>query len=434
MRSPSSDPADPSPLYRASAPPEPESPPLEGSASADVVVVGAGFTGISTALHLAERGIRATVLEAKSIGWGASSRNFGQVVPYFKHDQEDVFHRFGPERGERLVAAAGNAPDLVFSLIERHGIDCAASRQGLIFAAHSPAGQKALERRTAFWRERGAPVEMHYAAEAEALVGGAHYPALSLDRRGGTINPLAYVRGLAGAAVAKGATVHGESPVLRLERDGSRWRLFLPRGELRADTVVLATNAYTDRGLWPGLRESLIPMRSYQNVTRPLGENVRRTILPQGQPLTDTRPLFSGVRLHPDGRLQASADGPAFSVGGAPWLAKLERRLRTIFPQLGALEWEHHWSGWVAMTYDLYPHLHTLAPGLWAGLGYSGRGIALATLMGQEIAARIAGADEQALAFPVTPLQPPAIAPIARPMVSCLLAYHRLGDAWRAMR
>ncbi|HYC14963.1 MAG TPA: FAD-binding oxidoreductase, partial [Stellaceae bacterium] len=344
MSSPSEDPAEPSPLYRALAPPEPDCTLLEGAATADVVVVGAGFTGISTALHLAERGIHATVLEAKRIGWGASGRNFGQVVPYFKHDQADVLRHFGPERGERLIAAAGSAPDLVFSMIERHRIECAADRKGLIFAAHSPAGQRSLEARTQFWRERGAPVEMHSGAEAERFIGSPHYAALSLDRRGGTINPMAYVRGLASAAIARGATIHAESPVLRLERDGARWRLTLPRGEVVAGSVVLATNAYTDRGLWPGLRESIIPMRSYQNLTRPLGENLRRTILPQGQPLTDTRVLFSGVRMHPDGRLQASADGPAFSAAGKPSLAKLERRLREIFPQLGPFEWEQHWS------------------------------------------------------------------------------------------
>ena len=356
------------------------------------------------------------------------------MVPYFKHDQDHVLQHFGAETGESLIAAAGSAPDLVFSLISRYRIDCSAVRKGLIFAAHSPAGRTALERRTAFWQQRSAPVEMRYRGDAEALSGSPYYAALSLDRRGGIINPLAYVRGLAGAAAAAGAAIHAGSPVLRLARGGRRWRLTLPRGEVLADTVVLATNAYTERGLWPGLRESLIPMRSYQNVTRPLGENLRRSILPEGQPLSDTRPLFSAVRLHPDGRLQASADGPVFSIGGAPYLAKLERRLRTIFPQLGPLEWEQHWSGWVAMTYDLYPHLHALAPGLWVGLGYSGRGIALATLMGREIAARIAGAAEQDLVFPLSPLRSPAIAPLARPMVASLLAYHRLGDAWRAFR
>ncbi len=135
MNSPTAD-ASPIPsFYDAYAPPAPAAQPLEGSHRVPVAIVGAGFTGLSTALHLAERGIRPLVLEAKEIGWGASSRNFGQVVPYFKHDQDHVRQQFGEALGERLIAAAGNGPDLVFDLIRRHGIECSAQRQGLIFAA-----------------------------------------------------------------------------------------------------------------------------------------------------------------------------------------------------------------------------------------------------------------------------------------------------------
>jgi glycine/D-amino acid oxidase-like deaminating enzyme len=429
MNSPTAD-ASPIPsFYDAYAPPAPAAQPLEGSHRVPVAIVGAGFTGLSTALHLAERGIRPLVLEAKEIGWGASSRNFGQVVPYFKHDQDHVRQQFGEALGERLIAAAGNGPDLVFDLIRRHGIECSAQRKGLIFAAHSPASQAGLERRTAFWQSRGAPVEMLAGKDAEALIGTAFYAACSLDRRGGTINPLAYVRGLAASACKLGATICVGSPVTALARVGNEWRLTTPRGDVAADTVVLATNAYTERSLWPGLRQSLIPMRAYQLASRPLGENVRRSILPQGQPLTDTRHLFSGVRLHGDGRLQASADGPSFDESGEADLVKVSRRLASIFPQLGTLEWEYRWAGWVAMTYDLYPHLHALAPGLWAGLGYSGRGIALATLMGSEIAARIVGVPEAELTLPVTAVQPRRLNRLAKPLVSSLMAYYRVHDA-----
>lgn len=415
-------------FYDAFAPQAPETRELDGNHRAAVAIVGAGFTGLSTALHLAERGIAALVIEAKEIGWGASSRNFGQVVPYFKHDQDHVLRHFGPETSERLVAAAGDAPELVFSLIERHSIACTPIRKGLIFAAHSPAARAGLAERTEFWQRRGAPVEMLDGKDAKALIGSPFYSACSLDRRGGTINPLAYVRGLAGAAIKAGASIVTGTPVTGLERAGKQWRLTTPKGEVVADTVVLATNAYTERRLWPGLRESLIPMRAYQLVSRPLGENLRKSILPQGQPLSDTRVLFSGVRLHADGRLQASADGPAFDTTGEPAAAKLTRRLGTLFPQLGTLDWEHRWAGWVAMTYDRYPHLHALAPGLWAGLGYSGRGIGLATLMGREIAARIDGAQEKDLTLPITPLEPRRTTRFAKPLVGSLLAYHRIRD------
>src|SRR5579872_215401 len=287
--SPSEDPCPIPDFYASYAPSAPATEPLDGSRRVSVAVIGAGFTGLSTALHLAERGIAAHVLEAKEIGWGASSRNFGQVVPYFKHDQGHVLRHFGPETGERLIAAAGNAPELVFELIDRHGIACTPVRNGLIFAAHSAAARQGLAERTAFWQKRGAPVEMHDGPDAHAFIGSSFYAACSIDRRGGTINPLAYVRGLAAAALKAGVTISPRTPVTSLARAGNEWRLATPRGEIVADTVVLATNAYTESRLWPGLRQSLIPMRSYQLVSQPLGENVRRSILPQDQPLTDTR-------------------------------------------------------------------------------------------------------------------------------------------------
>ncbi len=432
--SPSEDPCPIPDFYASFAPPAPATEPIAGGRRVSVAIVGAGFTGLSTALHLAERGTASLVLEAKEIGWGASSRNFGQVVPYFKHDQDHVLQHFGPETGERLIAAAGNAPDLVFGLIERHGIACTPVRNGLVFAAHSPAARESLAARTAFWQSRGAPVEMHDGPDAHAVIGSSFYAACSIDRRGGMINPLAYVRGLAAAALKAGAAISTRTPVTALARVGKEWRLSTPRGEVAADTVVLATNAYTESRLWPGLRQSLIPVRSYQLVSRPLGENVRRSILPRYQPLTDTRPLYSGVRLHPDGRLQASADGPAFYGSGAAFVPKLTRRLGKLFPQIDALDWEYRWTGWVAMTLDRYPHLHALAPGLWAGLGYSGRGIALATLMGREIAGRIAGVAERDLVVPVMPLEPSWVTRAARPLVNSLLTYYRLQDAVAALR
>jgi glycine/D-amino acid oxidase-like deaminating enzyme len=432
--SPTDDPCPIPDFYASFAPPAPTMAQLHGSHRTAVAIVGAGFTGLSAALHLAERGIAPLVLEAKEIGWGASGRNFGQVVPYFKHDQDHVLRHFGPNTGERLIAAAGSAPDLVFALIERHGIACTPVRNGLIFAAHSPAGRESLARRTTFWQSRGAPVEMHDGEDAAAFIGSRFYAACSIDRRGGTINPLAYVRGLAAAATKAGAEVATGTPVTALDRIASRWRLTTPRGDVVADTVILATNAYTEHRLWPGLRQSIIPMRSYQLASRPLSENVRRSILPRYQPLTDTRPLFSGVRLHPNGRLQASADGPAFYGSGGAFVAKLNRRLGTIFPQIGALDWEYRWNGWIAMTLDRYPHLHALAPGLWAGLGYSGRGIGLATLMGREIAGRVAGIAEQDLALPVTPLKPRWVTRAARPLVNSLLTYYRLQDAVAGIR
>ncbi len=172
-----------------------------------------------------------------------------------------------------------------------------------------------------------------------------------------------------------------------------------------ADTVMLGTGAYSD-ALWPGLRESLMSFRSYGLASRPVGENARATILPGKQALTDTRKLTSGVRLHADGRIHVSSDGPRFGAEGRPDLARPTRRILAMFPQLGSIEWEIVWSGWIDLTPSEFPELHELAPGLLAGLGYSGRGIALATVMGREMARYALGAAAKDLSFAITKPKP----------------------------
>lgn len=428
MSSPNDD-SCPIPAYYAGAAPSPPTGPLEGERRADVAIVGAGFTGLSTALHLAERNVRSVVVEAKEIGQGASGRNFGQIVPYLKHDPDQVFKELGRDRGERLIDGTGKGPDLVFGMIEKYRIACGAVRTGLIFAAHSDAGKAGLERRTAFWQNRSAPVKMAGAHETAALIGSDYYRACSLERRGGTINPLAFARGMARAAIGAGVEIFTGSPAAAIERNGRTWRVATPRGVVVADAVVLATDVYTTNRLWPGLRDCFVPVRLYQAVSRPLGENVRRTVLPQGQPLTDTRRLISGLRLHADGRLHASADGAPFDNSAEADLSKVERRVATVFPRLGPIEWEYRWAGWVGMTFDQYPKLHELAPGLWIGFGYSGRGIAHATMMGRDIATRLTGGSGESLVFTVSAPRPRAIARLAKPMVSSLVAYYRMRDA-----
>ncbi len=423
---PSNDPAPLPAIYRAGAP-ELTASPLHDEIACDVAVIGAGFTGASAALHLAEAGSRVVVLEARQAGWGASGRNFGQVVPYSKHADGRLLQDFGPVYGPRFLDAAAAGPDLVFGLIERHGIACSAVRKGLIFASHSAAGERGLQARAAFWQARGAPVEMLDHAGATALIGSATYRSALIDRRGGTINPLAYVRGLLQAAIRLGAVVHTGTPVTGVAPAGKGWRITTPGGAVLASQVIAATDGYTGP-FAPAIQKSLIPVRANQIVSAPLGENVRATILPQGQPLTDTRRLYSGVRLHPDGRLQVSLDGPAFSAGN-PFVAKATARVRTLFPQIGRIEWEETWSGWVGMTADHYPRLVKLAPGYVAALGYSGRGIALATTLGRELARHVLGVPETALVLPMTAPQPIAVKPIARPLVHALLAAHRLRDA-----
>jgi glycine/D-amino acid oxidase-like deaminating enzyme len=453
MYEPSSDQAAPPAIYARHAPAAPASLPLAEAGRisgrripanhisgnhvsgnhVSAAVIGGGFTGLSAALHLAEAGVDVAVLEAKQIGWGASGRAFGQVVPYLKQDHPAILRHYGAERGQRVVDAVADGPSLVFDLIERHRIDCWPVHTGLIFAAHSPAGQRALAKRTAYWQQRGAPVELLEGRACAELIGSHRYPTASLDRRGGHINPLAYARGLAHAAMAAGATLHTETPVRALHRDGAHWVLDTAQGRLSADTVVMATNAYTG-ALLPRLRGSIIPMRGHGFVTEPLSDNVRGSILPARQSLTDTRHLFSAVRLLPDGRLHVSTYGPAFGPEHAPDWRLADARVRRLFPQVGAPRWSEAWSGWVAMTPEHFPRLHELAPGLFAGLAYNGRGIAAATMMGRDLATLVRGGGEAVTVFPLTPLRPLPWHRAAPVLVRALVQAYRVQDMYHEVR
>jgi glycine/D-amino acid oxidase-like deaminating enzyme len=424
MYEPSSDQRGPPEVYVRGAPPPPPAQKLEEQRHVSAAIIGAGFTGLSAALHLAEAGVDVAVLEAKEIGWGASGRAFGQVVPYLKLGEQAILRHYGSQRGQRVLDAVAAGPDFVFELIMRHGIECWAIRSGLIFAAHSASGRRDLERRTQYWQQRGAPVEMLEGARCAEAIGSSLYQAASLDRRGGNLNPFAYARGLARAAVTAGAVVYIQSPIRSLTRRNGQWLL---NDTLSADKVVLATNAYTDE-LWPGLRESIIPMRGHGFVTEPLSDNLRHTILPERQSLTDTRQLYSGVRMLPDGRLHGSAHGPSFGAEPHADWRRVDWRIRRLFPQLGALKWQQAWTGWVAMTTDHFPRLHELAPGLYAGLGYNGRGIAAATMMGRDLAALVHSGRDSPTVFPLTPLRPLRWHRIAPTLVRGLVQVYRVRD------
>src|SRR5215472_10258685 len=217
-------------LWAATAPPAPPTPPLDESTSADVCVIGGGYAGLSTALHLSERGAKVVLLEARQVGFGGSGRNGGQVIPGLKYDPDEIVAMFGEERGRRLVDFVGATADVVFNLIERHRMDVPRVRNGWIQGAHTPAAATLVARRAAQWQKRGAPVQVLAKAEADRLLGTEKYLGGWLDRRGGAIQPLAYARGLAKAALAAGVRIHAETAATKLARAGSRWLVTTSRG------------------------------------------------------------------------------------------------------------------------------------------------------------------------------------------------------------
>lgn len=395
-------------LWAATAPPPPPAEPLRGEARTAVAIVGAGFTGLSAALHLAEAGIPCTVLESAEIGWGASGRNNGQVIPNLSRMDPDGIvaavprEAGGPEKGEQLVALIRDSASLVFDLIRRQGIAAEAVQNGWIQPAHRPSRMRLAESRVRQWGSRGAPVRMLDRAEMAALAGTDHWHGGWENRTGGRINPLGLARGLAAAAIRAGATVHTRTPVTGIARaPRTGWRLSTPGGTLEAERVIVATNAYTDAAIWPGLRRTVVPVRSYQMATSVLSDNVRKSILPEGHALSDTRGDLYFYRFDANGRL-VTGGGLILPFG---WEGRIQDRIRErvarVFPQVGEVRFDYVWHGFVGGTADKLPHVYELAPGVLAWTGCNGRGVALATALGRELAKASGGAPLRDIAAPV---------------------------------
>jgi glycine/D-amino acid oxidase-like deaminating enzyme len=413
-------------LWRTTAPAAPETFPLGEQTEADVAIVGAGYTGLACAIALAEAGRKVTVLEAREIGYGASGRNGGQVIPGLKHDPEELVARYGRERGEALARLSGGAADRVFALISKYGIDCAARQCGWIQPAHSAAAAQLVVSRARQWAARRAPVELLAGPRLAQLLGTGEYRAGWLDRRAGALQPLAYARGLARTAMRLGVRVHEGSQVEQILHHTREWAAITREGEVRARQLVLATDAYSG-ALWPELVANQMIVTSVQIATDPLPDAIRSGILPGGTVASDTRKLLYYFRLDADGRFLIGGRGGVSDEVPARVYATLREVATRMFPALAGVPWPFRWYGRVGITRDWLPHLAEIAPGVWTVLGYCGRGVAMATTMGLVLGDMLSGGHK--LSYPASPLKPIPLSMLRRPMLQAGIAYYRLRDA-----
>ncbi len=401
---------------------------MDGDVTTDIAIVGGGFTGVSTALHAAERGLDCLVLEAERIGHGGSGRNVGLVNAGLWLPPQDVRARLGEANGAKLIKVLGDAPSYVFSLIARHQIRCEATTNGTIHAAHSPKGFADLTRRADEWLRLGAPVVLLSREEAERKIGSAAFFGGLLDNRAGTINPMGYVRGLARAARSAGARISTGVVARRIFREGSRWIVETDTGAVSANAVVLATNAYSD-DLWAGLKKTFTMIHFFQIATEPLGDRGKE-ILAEGQGLWDTAPIMFSLRRDAFGRIVIGSMGSL--IGGRDGLSRrwAVRMLRRLFPDLGDVAFEAAWHGQIAMTPDHLPRILRLADGLYTPIGYNGRGIAPGTVFGRAIAELLAGGAESDLPLPITERRTVGLAPLMSRLYQVAFATNQL---WKSL-
>ncbi len=360
---------------------------------ADVVVVGAGYTGLAAARHLAHSGATVLVIERETIGWGASSRNGGQVLTGMKLDPGTLVARFGESRARELFEVAAASIARLEALIALEGIECDYARVGHIQLAWKPAHFDAFrEEQSLLARVFAHRVELVARASQRTEVGSDRYHGLMVDERSGAINPARYVSGLAGAATRCGATIAEGVGVNAVARAGERWRVATTAGDVSASDVLFATNGYTDSAS-PELRRRFLPIGSYIIATQPLEPAQADALLPRRRMAFDSKNFLYYFRVTLDrrllfgGRAEFGRPGPDTTRRAA---AILRAGMSDVFPQLRDASIEYAWGGNVAFTRDQMPRAGLLGGLFYAG-GYCGHGIAMATYLGEQIARRMAG-------------------------------------------
>lgn len=375
-------------------------PPLDGERRVDLCVVGGGYTGCSAALHAARSGASVALLEAETIGHGGSGRNVGLVNAGLWTPPDDIASLLPDGAGERLTATLAAAPDLVFSLVAEHGIGCEPVRNGTLHLAHSRGGLRDLEARHAQLSARGAPVELLDAGATAGRAGTGAFHGALFDPRAGTIQPLAYVRGLARAARDMEAEIFERSPAGTITRDGEGWHIRTEHGAVRAGALILATDAY-HRPLAGPNTPRMVPVNFFQAATAPLGPEAAE-ILPGAEGCWDTGLVMTSLRRDAAGRVIIGAIGGLDAPGRALHLGWARRKLAALFPALRGAPFERFTRGRIAMTGDHLPRIQRLGPKALAAFGYSGRGIGPGTLFGKAMADSLLSGKEDTL--PLAPV------------------------------
>ena len=389
-------------LWMSTAVAAPETTKFSGQQSHyDIAVIGGGFTGLNAALVLAKSGKKVCVLESAGLGFGASGRSGGQVNMGLNLDPTQLKERFGEEQGQRLVDTITHVPDTVFNLIKEHQLDCDPVQTGWVQGAVNKHILSKQESTVQDFERNGFSMRLLDKDQIANMTGTDSFIGGTFNPKAGSLHPLSYTRELARVAIQHGADVFTRSPVNELKQTSDGWRLSCNDAELECGQVLVCTNGYTG-SLVDGLAQKVVPVRSILIASEPLSDNLRKTILPNKVTLVDKRNLILYFRYDRDGRLCIGDHGPMRDAFTLKDFDNLKKRVIDVYPQLANTRWDFHWGGRIAVTKDSLPFIEQLAPGMWAGMGFNGRGVGMGSVVGQTLAELAMGKPAQDSCFPVT--------------------------------
>ena len=421
----------PAPSYYAASVatvPQPIRAPLKGSVTADVVVLGGGIAGCSTALHLAQRGYRVIVLEARFVGYGASGRSGGQTIFGLAASQQSIASQVGKDNARRLFDLSVEALDLTQSLIREHHIDCD-YHPNHIHAAIKPRHIDELEQWARELRDEygyDSPRMLDRTALAEHL-HSERYLAGLLDPRSGHLHPLKFTQGIARAAEAAGAVIHENSEVLRYE-NGPQVRVHTESGTVTASHLVLCGNAYIGR-VAPRLARRILGVGTYIIATEPLGKERVSSLLPSNAAVADINWILDYFRRSDDHRMLFGGRVSYSSVQPLHLAEGMRKRMVKVFPSLADAKVAYAWGGYLDITMSRAPDFGRLAPNVFYLQGFSGHGVTLTGLAGKLVAEAVACTAERFDVFTRIPHRDFPGGPVfRRPSLMLAMLYYRLRD------
>jgi gamma-glutamylputrescine oxidase len=362
---------------------------LAGERRVEVCIVGAGFTGLSAAIELAERGHEVMLLEANHVGWGASGRNGGQIVNGLNASLETIEGRYGRGTADFVATVVQEGGALIRARVAKYGIDCDL-KNGNVFAAFTAKQMQELEAKQSLWRRYG--IDNFEMLDREGLrrhVASDAYVGGMLDRSGGHMHPLNLALGEAAALEGLGGVIHEASPVVRIDDPAGRPVVRTSTATVRPKALILAGNAYLGH-LVPELENRVMPFSTQIMATEPLGER-GRALLPTDVAVEDVRYVLDYYRLSADGRLLWGGGTVYGGTDPADIRAKLLPNLSSIFPQLGTPRIDFAWSGNCAISFSRVPQLGRLGPATTFAQGYSGHGVVGSHLFGRVLAEAVVG-------------------------------------------